>query len=48
MHAPHNTIEHAHAKILVSTLECQVSRGDTYYEIINRQCILEYTSEHDK
>jgi hypothetical protein len=29
MHTPHNTMERTHAKILVSTLEHQVSWGDT-------------------
>ena len=29
IHTPHNTIEHNHAKILVGTLECQVSWDDT-------------------
>ena len=41
---PHNTIGHTHAKILVNALERQVSRGDTYGELI----ILEtkHTPEH--
>ena len=34
MHAPYNTIEHAHVKILVSALECQVSQGEKFL-IIN-------------
>ena len=35
MHAPHNTIEHTHAMILVSTLEWQVSCGDTNDEVVD-------------
>ena len=40
-----NNIEHTHAKIFVSALEHQVSRGDTYGEAFNQQCNLEYTSK---
>ena len=32
---PHNTIEHTHAKILVSALERQVSLGDTNDEVLD-------------
>ena len=35
MHAPHNT---AHAKILVSALERQVSWGDNYDEVVHDLC----------
>ena len=28
-HTPRDIVEHTHTKILVSALECQVSRGDT-------------------
>ena len=34
MHTPHNTIEHTHAKILVSALERRVSWGDTAGEVV--------------
>ena len=42
------TIEHAHAKILVSALECQVSWGDNYGEVVNHQCNLAYASKLGK
>jgi hypothetical protein len=45
IHLPHNTIEHTHAKILVSALEHQVSLDDTYGEIGNHQCNLAYASK---
>ena len=32
-----NTIEHAQPNILISALESQVSRGDNYDEVVNRQ-----------
>ena len=32
---PRNTIEHAHAKILVNTVEYQVSWSDTYNELFD-------------
>ena len=35
MHRPHNIFEHTHTKILVSALECQVSRGDTNDEAVD-------------
>jgi hypothetical protein len=38
-------IEHTHAKTLVSTLECQVSRGDNYGEVVNHQRDLTYASK---
>ena len=44
-HAFHNIIEHTHAKMLVSALERQVSGGDTYDEVVNRQCNLAYASK---
>jgi L-lactate utilization protein LutB len=31
-----NIIEHTHAKILVNASECQVSRGDTNDEVVDR------------
>ena len=34
-HSPHNAIERPHAKILVSALEHQTSKDDTYHEIVN-------------
>ena len=37
-HAPHNIVEHTHTKILVSALECQVSWGDTYGEVVDHSC----------
>ena len=43
-HAPHNTLEHIHAKILVSALELQVSRVDTYGEVVNHRLKLNNTS----
>ena len=39
-HPPHNTIEHTHDMILVSTLKWQVSRDNTYGEVVNHQCNL--------
>ena len=42
MHASHNIIKHTHAKILVSTLEYQVSWGDYYDEVVNHQRNLAY------
>ena len=30
----YNIIEHTHAKILINTLECQVSWGGTYGEVV--------------
>ena len=36
MYTPQNTIEHTHAKILVSAIECQVSQGDTNSEVVGR------------
>ena len=38
MHPPHNIIEITHSKILVSALQHQVSRGDTYSEVADHQC----------
>ena len=35
MDTPHDTMKHAHAKLLISTLECQVSWGDTYHGVID-------------
>jgi hypothetical protein len=32
----HNIIKHTHAKISVSTLECQISFGDTSGEVVDR------------
>ena len=39
-HKPHNNIEYAHAMILVSTLVCQVSRGERDGEIVGHWCNL--------
>ena len=33
---PHNTIEHTHSKILISTLERQVSWGDINDEVVDQ------------
>ena len=44
-HTPQNTIEHTHAKTLVSALEHQVSWGDTYDDEVNHQCNLAYASK---
>lgn len=44
-HTPHNNIEHAHAKILVSALEHQMSRGEHNGEIVGHWCNLAYTSK---
>ena len=38
-------IEHTHAKILVSTVEHQMSRGDTTGEIVDHYWNLGYTSK---
>ena len=40
-----STIEHTHAKILVSTLDCQVSRGDTNDEVVDQWCNQAYASK---
>ncbi len=34
-HSPHNTIERPRAMILVTALEHQASKDDTYHEIVN-------------
>ena len=34
-HAPHNTIEHTHAKLFISALGRQVSQGDTHGEVVD-------------
>ena len=47
-HPPHNTIEHTHAKILVSALERQVSSDDTYGEGVNHHCSLAHPSKQGK
>ena len=39
-HAPRITIEHSHAKIVVSALERQVAQDDTYSKVVNHQCNL--------
>ena len=39
------TLEHTHAKILVIAFERQMSQGDTYDEVVNHQCNVEYASE---
>ena len=44
-HLHHNTIEHTHTKILVRALERQVSRDDTYGEVVNHQGTLAYASK---
>ena len=36
----HNTIEHVRAKTLVSTLKCQVSRGDINSGVVDKKCKL--------
>jgi hypothetical protein len=41
-HAPHTTIKHTRAKILVSALESQVSRGDSNGEGVCHMCKLGY------
>ena len=43
-YVPHNTLEDTHAKILVSTLEHQLSQGDTNGEVVDHQCNLACTS----
>jgi hypothetical protein len=45
MHTPHNTIEHTHAKILVSAFERQISWGGIIDEIVGHQHNLAYTSK---
>jgi hypothetical protein len=47
-HPPHNNVEHTRAKILVSTLECQVSWRDTNDEVVDHDCNLSYTSKQGK
>ena len=42
------TIRHTHAKVLVSTLDHQVSLGDANGEVVDQQCDLAYTLEHGK
>ena len=45
-HTPHNTIERPHATILVSTLEHQASKNNTYHKIVNLQCKLAYAPKY--
>ena len=42
---PYSSVEHNHAKIIVSVLECQLSRGDTHGEVLNHECNLGYASK---
>ena len=45
MHAPHETVEHTHANILLRALECQPSWVGTYGDIVNHQFNLAYASK---